>query len=281
METNILKAIKNIIDNPVIDLVSFYRSTNRMNGMGESLELYIKDILCGTLGVQDMAEKNRIFSNHFSYIGNDTNPPDIIIKGGDAIEVKKIETMNTDIALNSSYPKDKLYANSPMITGNCRQCENWVEKDLLYIIGLVKETKLKSLWFVYGDCYAANKETYERIKTKISSGLRELPDIELAETNEVGRLNRVDPLGITYLRIRGMWGINNPNKVFNYVTSQTQGDFTINALLLRDKYDSFPQEDRLVLENSSNENFSISDVQIKSPNNPAVLLDAKLISFTK
>ncbi len=281
METNILKAIKNIIDNPVADLVSFYGSTNRMNGMGESLELYIKDIFCGSLGVQDMAEKNRIFSTHFSYIGNDTNPPDIMIKGGDAIEVKKIETLNTDIALNSSYPKDKLYADSPMITTACRECENWAQKDLLYIVGLVKETKLKSLWFVYGDCYAANKETYERIKTKISVGLRELPDIELAETNEIGRLNRVDPLGITYLRIRGMWGINNPNKVFSYITPQTQGDFIINVLLLRSKYDSFPQADRTALENFPNENFSISDVQIKSPNNPAVLLDAKLISFIK
>lgn len=281
METNILKAIKNIINNPVPDLVAFYRSTNRMNGMGESLELYIKDIFCGSLGVQDMVEKNRIFSNNFSYIGNDTNPPDIMIKGGDAIEVKKIETMNTDIALNSSYPKDKLYVDSPMITTTCRKCENWAEKDLLYIIGLVKETKLKSLWFVYGDCYAANKETYERVKTKISVGLRELPNIELAETNEIGRLNRVDPLGITYLRIRGMWGINNPNKVFSYITPQTQGDFTINALLLKSKYDSFPQEDRAALENFPNENFYISDVQIKSPNNPAILLDAKLISFIK
>jgi hypothetical protein len=265
METNILKAIKNIINNPVVDLVSFYGSSNRMNGMGESLELYIKDIFCGSLSVKDMAEKNRIFSSHFSYIGNDTNPPDIMIKGGDAIEVKKIETINTDIALNSSYPKDKLYVDSPMITATCRDCENWVEKDVLYTIGLVKETKLKSLWFVYGDCYAANKEIYERIKTKISVGLKELPGIELAETNEIGRLNRVDPLGITYLRIRGMWGINNPNKVFGYITSQIQGDFTMNALLLKNKYDSFPQEDKVALENLSNENFSISDIQIKSP----------------
>jgi hypothetical protein len=281
MQTNLLKAVKNIVNNPVLDLVSFYSSTNRMNGMGESLEMYIKDIFCGSLDVQDLAEKNRIFSAHFSYMGNDTNPPDIIIRGGDAIEVKKIETINTDIALNSSYPKDKLYANSPMITTNCRNCEDWVEKDCLYTIGLVKEARLKSLWFVYGDCYAANKETYERIRTKISVGLKELPDIELAETNELGRLNRIDPLGITYLRIRGMWGINNPNKVFSYLTSQAQADFTLNVLLLKNKYDSFPQEDRVALENIVNEKFTITDVQIKSPNNPAVLLEAKLISFIK
>ena len=279
MSTNLLIAIKNIVNNPVVDLISSYNSTNRMNGMGEPLELYIKDIFCDSLGIQDLSEKTRIFSEHFSYIGNQNNPPDIIIRNGDAIEVKKIESANTDLALNSSYPKDKLYSNSPMITSACRECENWREKDILYIIGYVKETQLKSLWFVYGDCYAADKETYERIKNKISNGLRELPDIELAETNEIGRVNKVDPLGITYLRIRGMWGINNPSKVFSYINPQIQGILTINTILLRNKYESFPEEDKIALENITHKNFSISDIQIKSPNNPAVLLDAKLISF--
>lgn len=279
METNLLKAIKNIVNNPVTNLASFYRSTNRMNNMGESLELYIKDIFCGSLDVQDITEKTQIFSNYFSYIGNQNNPPDIMIKNGDAIEVKKIESANSGLALNSSYPKDKLYSDSSMITTACREAENWREKDILYTVGVVKENTLKSLWFVYGDCYAANKETYERVRNKISNGLRELPDVEFSETNEIGRVNKVDPLGITYLRIRGMWGIDNPNKVFSYISPSIQSELTVNALLLRSKYDSFPQEDKNFLEGILNTNFSISDVQIKSPNNPARLLDAKLISF--
>ena len=44
METNLLKAIKNIVQNPNNDLVSQYRSLNRMNSMGEALEFYVKDI---------------------------------------------------------------------------------------------------------------------------------------------------------------------------------------------------------------------------------------------
>ena len=39
----------------------------------------------------------------------------------------------SQIALNSSYPKDKLYADSPMITQECRECENWREKDIIYV----------------------------------------------------------------------------------------------------------------------------------------------------
>ncbi len=277
MKTNLLVAIKNIINNPVTNLTSFYSSTNRMNGMGESLELYIKDIFCESLNIVDPVKKAEIFSEHFSYLGNQNNPPDIMIRNGDAIEVKKIEGPNSGIALNSSYPKDKLYSDSPMITTECRECENWREKDILYTIGVVnKNNMLSSLWFVYGDCYAANKEIYERIRNKISNGLRELPDIELAETNELGRVNKVDPLGITYLRIRGMWGIENPNKVFGYVAKDVDSELSVNAIVLKSKYDSFPDYDKKELENIKHPNFSISDIKIKSPNNPA-----KLITFNK
>jgi len=32
-----------------------------------------------------------------------------------------------------------------------------------------------------------------------------IADIEFSQTKELGRVNRVDPLGITNLRIQGMW----------------------------------------------------------------------------
>jgi hypothetical protein len=279
MNTNLLIALKNIVDKPVTSLVFHYSSSNRMNNMGEALELYVKDIFCNSLEVETLTQKNEIFAKYFSYIGNQNNPPDLMIKGGDAIEVKKIESLNSGIALNSSYPKNKLYSHIAMITKACRECEEWTEKDLLYIVGVTKNDILKSLWFVYGDCYAASSEIYERIRTKISSGLRELADVEFAETNELGRVNRVDPLGITYLRIRGMWHIENPNKVFDYVAETNAADFSVNALVLKSKYDSFPAEDRQAIESIQLDNFSIKDVSIKSPNNSAKLLDAKLISF--
>lgn len=280
MTTNLLIAIKNIVASPLSNIVYRNNSSNRANLAGESLEHYIKDVFCNSLQTETDAEKNKIFSQNFSYIGNQNNPPDLIIRNGDAIEIKKIENLNSAIALNSSYPKAKLHADSPMITKSCRECEDWREKDILYVIGVVaKENILKSLWFVYGDCYAAEKEIYEKIKNTISEGLEELPNLELAQTNELGRVNKVDPLGITCLRIRGMWHIENPNRVFDYLIKNSEDEFSLNALLLRSKYDSFPIEDKKALENLKNTNFSISNINIKSPNNPANLLDAVLISF--
>lgn len=282
MKTNLLIAIENLIKNPITNLVSHYRSSNRINSMGDALEFYIKDLFCNSLHVNDLDKKNEIYSEYFSYIGNQNNPPDIIIKQGDAIEVKKIESLRSGIALNSSYPKDKLYADSPMITNACKMCENWQEKDLIYTIGVSNAGKLKALWFVYGDCYAAGKEIYERIRNKISTGITELQDVEFSQTNELGRVNRVDPLGITYLRIRGMWGIDNPIKVYNYVTSiNNDNEFSVNAIMLTEKYLSFPKKDRNNVESITNINYSIKDAKIKSPNNPAKLLDAKIISYTK
>ncbi len=281
MYTNLLVAIKNLVNNPVLSFSSFSKSSNRMNSRGESLERYIKDIFCDSLEVQSDSERAEIFSRYFSYFGNQNNPPDIIIKGGDAIEVKKIESLHSGIALNSSYPKDKLYADSPMITADCRKCEDWKEKDILYAIGTTQGDTLKSLWFVYGDCYAASKEIYERIKRTLSSGLHELPEVEFSETKELGRVNRVDPLGITYLRIRGMWHIENPCKVFEYIAQQSNSNFSMDAIILESKYESFPEKDRSFLEQTHIEGFSIRDVKIKSPNNPAKMLEAKHISFRR
>jgi len=282
METNLLIAIANLVKNPITNLVSHYRSSNRINNMGDALEFYIKDLFCNSLEVNDLEKKNEIYSKYFSYIGNQNNPPDIIIKQGDAIEVKKIESLRSGIALNSSYPKDKLYSDSPMITTACRNCEDWREKDLVYVIGVSNDNKLKALWLVYGNCYSASKEVYERVRDKISNGVNELQDVEFSETNELGRVNKVDPLGITYLRIRGMWGIENPIKVFDYVVpTEKNPELFVNAILLKDKYLSFPEKDRKNLENLVGDKFSIKDIKIKSPNNPAKLLEAKLLSFRK
>ena len=130
-----------------------------------------------------------------------------------------------------------------MITQECRNCENWNEKDLIYCVGHTTDNSIKSIWMVYGNIYAAKHETYQLIKEKISDGINEIPNVELAETNELGRVNRVDPLGITNLRIRGMWQIQNPRKVFNYL--HKSGDtFELVVIIPTDKYNSFPKKSK-------------------------------------
>ena len=276
---NILEAIYNIVNQKNFDIREIYEGRNRANGMGDALENYIKDAFAGTFRVTDESNKIKIFNQKFSWLGSQNNPPDIIIKGGDAIEVKKTQSANSSLALNSSYPKTDLRHTSPMITKECKECEEWTIKDLIYCVGHTTDTSLKSLWMVYGNLYAAKHETYQRIKTTISDGIKTIPDVVFAETKELGRVNQVDPLGITNLRIRGMWQIENPRKVFDYLHEPTDKEFELVCIIPNGKYNSFPKESRFKIEAIKESGFSIENKQIKDPNNPAKLLDCKLIKL--
>lgn len=280
MTNNIINAIINIVKNPIIELKEYSSGHNRANNMGGALEEYIKDIFANTLFEKDLQIRNKKISESFSYLGNQNNPPDSILKNGDAIEVKKIESKNSSLALNSSYPKAKLYSNSPMITTECRNCESWEVKDIIYSVGVCEKNKLSSLIFVYGEDYAASSEVYEKIKNLIKTGINSSPELEFSETNELGRVNRVDPLGITYFRIRGMWGIENPSKVFNYIYRRNDSNkFNFMALINEEKYYSFSNIKDLENLKKDYKNLLIENVEIKNPNNPAKLKKAKLITF--
>ncbi len=286
MVTNILKAIITIkkrsdFNLSKINVFSKERvsAINRANNMGEALEFFTKDAFCNTFQETNAQKKKRIYSENFSYLGNQNNPPDIIIKNSDSIEVKKIDGVRaSDLALNSSYPKSKLYSDSTMITSACKNCEDWTEKDIIYAVGHIDNHNLKILSLVYGDCYAASKEIYERIKMKISDGLKEM-NLEFSETKELGRVNRVDPLGITNLRIRGMWTIQNPIKVYKELFNLNSNNFQLFALMRKTKYDSFPEKDRNFIEKETG--ISIDDVKIQNPDNPAKQVEAKLIVVRK
>ena len=277
---NIISAIINLVENPKIELIRKGSSHNRANNMGEALEEYIKDLFANTVDIEDEQVRNAAISTTFSYLGNQNNPPDSMLHGGDAIEVKKIENKNSALALNSSYPKAKLFAVSPMIKKECRECENWTVKDMIYAVGVVKGNNLESLAFVYGEDYCANKETYENIKTTIKNGIGSITAVEFTESKELGHVNRVDPLGITYLRIRGMWGIENPFTVFKYVYQCNQNNkFNFMCIINTDKFGSFENTSELYELVKTNNKLKIQDVHIKNPNNPAQLREAKLITF--
>ena len=283
METNILKAINNISKLESFKLTELYSGQNRMNNVGTALEYFIRDVFCSSVNILGLEEKNKKHSEYLSYLGNQNNPPDFIIKNGDAVEVKKTIGLVGSLALNSSYPKSKLHSDDTRILQSCRDCDDgkWSKKDIIYSVGSVSESKLKTLWFVYGDCYAADREVYEKTFKVISKKVKEIDHLEFTtETNEIAGVRKIDPLGITYLRVRGMWGIDTPHKVFgSLVEFSRESEFSVFTLMLDEKYNSFPKEDRKEIE--SNLNIKIKSVEIKSPNNPANYLKAKLISFIK
>jgi hypothetical protein len=278
--SNILEAISNIVTNPVFTLRNRYIGRNSINNIGESLEAFVKDAFADSFNIDDRQAKMIRHQEIFSWCGNQNNPPDMVLRNGDAIEVKKTQSSLADLALNSSYPKATLLAADPMITPGCKTCEDWIEKDLIYCVGHTTDDNVKSIWMVYGNIYAASHETYQIVKQKISAGINEIPNVEFSETKELGRVNRVDPLGISNLRIRGMWQIQNPRKVFEYLETPSGNTFELVALVPLEKYDSFSEVSRMRIMSLMSAQFSISDVKVSNPNNPAILVDCKLITFS-
>lgn len=276
---NIIDAIYNLVNNPIVELVSHYQNRNRANSVGDALEEYVKDLFANTFDMPEIERMER-HSEVFSYLGNNSSPPDAMLLGGDAIEVKKIENNNSALALNSSYPKRTLKSNSPMISQACRTAENWTEKDMIYVVGVVDKdaNTLKHLTMVYGLDYCASEECYLKIRNTIKSGVESIPGVEFSETKELGRINKVDPLAITYMRVRGMWGIENPWSLFHYIYERDLNKtLTFMCIINDDKWSSFSNTSLITSLNVKG--FSIEDVKIKNPDNPARLVSAKLITY--
>ena len=135
MTANIIDAIINLVDHPITHLTEYTQGKNRVNNSGAALEEYVKDLFANSFNMSENQRSKKIHET-FSYLGNNSTPPDAMLYDGDAIEIKKIENPNAQIALNSSYPKQKLYANSSMISVACKNAEKWDEKDIIYIIGV-------------------------------------------------------------------------------------------------------------------------------------------------
>lgn len=279
---NIINAIINLVNNPVTELVEYYHGKNRANNAGDALEEYVKDLFAGTFD-SNLSERLQILSDTFSYLGNNSNPPDAMLKNGDAIEVKKIESDNAALALNSSYPKHTFSKSNPMISTACKNAEEWDEKDILYIVGALgkKTNTLKHLCMVYGTEYCASEECYKKIREIIKTAVESTEGIEFTESKELGHVNKVDPLGITYMRIRGMWGIENPWKVFRYIYQRdTSKKFNFMCIISKAKWNTLENRTELVELSAKVDALTISDKQVKNPDNPAKLIDVKLITFS-
>lgn len=128
-KTNVLIALKNVLERNSSVLTPIYRSNGTPNIAGDSLEYFVKDMFCSRASqYQYENEKNRIYDEYLSWKGNSTNFPDFIVKGGVGVEPKKLNDKSySTLALNSSYPKDYIYPDSQNLPKNIDE-EGWSKK---------------------------------------------------------------------------------------------------------------------------------------------------------
>lgn len=274
---NALYAIKNIVNDEKLEVRESDKFSNKMNLQGESFESYIKSAFSDTIGFQDGIGKNLRHNKVFSYLGNQTNPPDMMLKGGDAIEVKKLASSGAYLQMNSSYPERILKRDSTMITESCRNCEEWTQKDLIYCIGVLNKSAIKSIWVIDAHLLASDERTYLRVRDSIKKSVSALDGLEMHDTKELAKVKKVDPLGITQLRVRGMWIMDNPKRIYSYLYKRDdKTKFDMIGLFRKTKFNEYGGTSVFDGMNT----ISIADVPILDPDNPANMIDSVMVKYT-
>ena len=284
MSFNILTAIKNISDfktNNMSEYIKDYAPA-QIKTVRQQIEYYVKDAISNSFkSIKDKKPTDR-YNGVFSYLGNKNKPPDMIIQDGDAVVIKTIKTYQGSLTINNSPPKDRLMWNDPWILKNCRSIDGgqWNRKDLFYVIGWIEKRRMKYLNFIQGSCFIPEEKVYTKkiddLKKNIYTYL-ESEGLDANRTISLAKVSNMDPLGVTNLRIKAVWRIKNPLKIFSDTFSYDKNEeFTSISLMLKNKFDSFPKKDIATLEKDNQ--IEIEDVKVKNPNKPETGLDAKLIT---
>lgn len=297
--SNIIKAIINIINQRQAFNGAPNGGGSRVNANGASLEGFVKDAFAGTFG--SPGKNQRWVNTCFSHLGSANYPPDMILIGGDAIEVKKEKSLG-QLQLNSSCPIDKLYHNNPKISYQAKACDggNWHSKDILYVIGTEPQTQLgpDKIWMIYGDCLSPKEQVFRNLEQEIKTAVQSIPNYNWVSTNELAKAQDVDPLGTADLRVRAMWMLDHPNVLFQHCVSlciqqngtnyadprifayNSKASFQMYVLMKSSKFNSFPQADKQNIINRKGNNLLFEDVTIADPQNPAVGINCKLICYS-
>jgi hypothetical protein len=213
------------MDEPSLDDV--YDSAISINSAGERMEYFIKDLLAKSINKESADEKAAEHKKYLSWLGSQNHPPDLMIRDGPAIEVKKSRGKHRKLQLNSSTPRIKLRADMDRVNSDCANCEDWSEKDMVYALGSrVSKSNVGFIWVVYGDCWCDKSEVYKEVTDDLEEAIEESPPTngtldmsgnEIAKVRDVG-----SGMGAEH-RTRSMWSIGHPAKMFSqYIENYEQ-----------------------------------------------------------
>ncbi|MCJ0916139.1 NgoPII family restriction endonuclease [Mammaliicoccus sciuri] len=216
--TNVLIALKNILDRNSSLLTPIFRSNGTVNAAGDSLEYFVKDMFCtGASQYQYEHEKQKVYEKYLTWQGDSKHFPDFIVRDGVGVEPKKVnDNSGSTLSLNSSYPKDYIYPDSQNLPKESLIKEsNWQKKEVIYVVGNLntKNNKLISIWMVYGNTFIPNRDVYHELINEIRESISKT-NATLKKSKELARAIGVDPLGNSNLRVRGMYELRHPSNVF-------------------------------------------------------------------
>lgn len=272
------------------------QQSNRVQAQGVHLEDIVKDILCG-VNANDASGRQALLDKHLVFQGVKNNPPDAMYRGGnsgDAFEVKKSKAKTkkpSNLDLNSSPPYSHLTSDLSRIARAAKNCENWDRRDIFYVVGNIEKTKRLNnwIWIVQGNIIAADLQTYRdfecSIKKSIDAAIKKL-GLKSAVSNELGRINEVDLRKNTDLRVRPMWLMTSPMKLFKDIPGIQESNsdgLVIHCLIRKTKWNSYLKNKSKETKNfwkKPNPKMAISNVKVPDPNDLTKEIDVTLIRIT-
>lgn len=272
--SNVLIALKNILDRNSCRLTPIFRSNGTANAAGDSLEFFVKDMFCtGASAYQHEVDKDKVYDKYLSWKGNSSNFPDFIIKEGVGVEPKKMNGKGAgNLPLNSSFPKAYIYPDTQNLPLKGLIVESeWQKKEIVYVVGNLnqKDDKLIRLWLAYGNTFIANESIYLDLKESIKEAVVNLPNAIFVDTKEFGRIKKVDPLGNSNLRLRGMWELSHPEVVFQSYLKMNEipeNATKINLIITEDEYNNLSDKPDLSIYIDENR-LKVQKILIPNPNN--------------
>lgn len=283
-KTNILIALKNILDRNSSALTPIFRSNGSANAAGDSLEYFVKDMFCtGASQYSFETDKQKIYNQYLSWTGDSSHFPDFIVKGGVGVEPKKKNNKSwSNMALNSSFPKDYIYPESQNVPSEeqLNEDEPWHKKEIIYAVGNLnnQSSKLFSLWMVYGNTFIADKGIYMNLVDEIREAVAET-NATLKKSKELARAIGIDPLKHSNLRVRGMYELHHPASVFNRFVEDTsfpEDSSKIFVVILKKDLEKLEDSELNpdFSEYYENGHLVKKEIVIPDPNNPSNSLEA-------
>ena len=112
-------------------------------------------------------------------------------------------------------------------------------------------------------------------------GIEEIEGPVFAKTKELGRVNQIDLLKRTNLRLRGMYLMDNPWNAFNIQAIEQDKEIVMYALIPTTKYNSFDNTQMFEDFCDTIGTMFIRDVEVPDPTYANQTIECKMITFYK
>lgn len=286
MSKKITAANRNIVD-AIGTLINLSAPLNRKFAGYDDFADFVKNLFADSFGLSPYEQRDR-HREIFSFVSNNAEIPDFMLRGGDVVEIKTVRLKSGEydpvkcnpIEFNTVFPRQKLFFDDPLVTDECRNAESWYEKDVVYVIGALKRRQLIYLCMIYGVDYCAGEKYYSGLNYELKKLIAKIRAVRFPYTRELARIGTVDPTGATYLKLYGMWHVENPWSFFRYVCRPNlNANFSFMCIINREKFHQLDNGRKLFAWAKDCDGLRLAKIRVKNPDAPDTFRDALLIRY--